>query len=348
MWRASILGCGQISHYHYHALRQLNVDVVALADCDQNLLRNRASQWNIPQERIYTDFRELFTDESLQLDFTSCCLPPALHAEAAILAAKQGIHAAVEKPMAISLVECQKMVQAHRKQGTKLMVTEMRQVMPRCRIAKEAIDQGLIGEVVLLDWVANVPPGWASKKPWARQKTQAGGGLYMDWGVHAVDVFRTVSGEIQEVSAHVDTTYQDFDVEDRGVALLVFKNGVLGTMRVIPTHQSINKLSIFGTKGSIELDYTITEGTNSTGSPLRIYSQDRCYLSLPGASPLKPEDKEDWIVAYKDLYTDFLEAIRQNRKPEMSGEEGMADVAVVEAIYRSSDIGGSPVYPKFT
>lgn len=343
-WRAGILGCGQISPYHHEAFKRLGIEPVALADRDPELLERRASQWEVPQAGLYNDFKDLLSDEALQLDLIACCLPPALHAEAAILAAERGIHVVVEKPMATSVIECQKMIEAHQRQGTKLMVTEMLRTIPRCRIAKQAIDQGLIGEPVLLDWVANVPPGWASRKPWARQKAEAGGGLYMDWGVHAVDLFRTVNGQIREVVARVDRAYHDLDVEDRGVAILIFENGVLGTMRVVPTQRPINEISIYGTEGMIRLDYTAREGSG-VQDPVEIWSEGKRYSNLPGDPPLKSDVKEAQVEAYLALYTDFLGAIRENRSPDVSGEEGMADVAVIEAIYRSSDEGGEPVCP---
>ena len=146
--RIGIAGCGWAGVRHAQALLEFprRAAISAVADADESLARERASEWGAPL--AYGDYGDLIANSDL--DAVSLCLPHSLHAGAAIAAAAAGLHILVEKPIADSVDAAEKMIQAADSAGVVLMVGETVRFNPALLRAAEIITEGTVGEILLM------------------------------------------------------------------------------------------------------------------------------------------------------------------------------------------------------
>src|SRR5262249_20367125 len=142
--RFGIIGAGGISQPHLRALAQIEgAEAVALADLNEEALNRRGDEFNV--SRRYKDYNELLEDDAVQA--VTICLPHSLHERAALEAARHKKHILVEKPMCLSLAECDRMIDAADRNGVLLMVAQVLRWRAPNRLAKQWIQEGKIGRV---------------------------------------------------------------------------------------------------------------------------------------------------------------------------------------------------------
>jgi len=190
------------------------------------------------------------------LDAVYIATPVALHAEMAIAAAEAGKHVLCEKPMALDVAECDRMVRAAEANGVKLGVAYYRRFYPILRRVKELLRDGAIGCPVSAqaDSFGPFDPGPENPRRWIIEKAQSGGGPMFDVGCHRLEVFLNLFGSVAEVCGTVARVALARDVEDTGVAVLRFDPGPIATVRV--THVAAeprDTLEIHGSTGSLHI-----------------------------------------------------------------------------------------------
>ncbi len=221
--RIAFAGTGYISQIHARAAQKLpGVELAAVVNHRPQSMAAFATEFDIP--RRYAAIEDLLRDGDV--DAISINSPNYLHAPQAIAALQAGVHVLVEKPMAMDAKEASEMAAASEKSGALLMVAHCWRFDPEVLWLKKQVDRGHLGRIVRTKGYG-VHVNWGPGG-WFTQKEFAGGGAMADMGIHALDTARFLLGDPQPVSvyARIGTYYRDFDVDDTGVLLVNWENGV--------------------------------------------------------------------------------------------------------------------------
>ena len=257
------------------------------------------------------------------VDAVDICTPNALHAPIAVAAAAAGKHVLVEKPIACTVAEADEMLAAARAAGVLMMTAHNLRFFAPFVAARETVAAGAIGTVTAVRAAFGHagPRAWSPTSDWFFDPVQAGGGALLDLGIHMADLVRAVvADEVTEVAAML--TGQPDQCEDAAVVLLRFASGATGTLhaswiaRPGPDHQ----LTVFGTAGTLHLD---------ARTPLTL-------LPGEGEATRVPLPAADALV---DPYAAFVDAVTTGAPMPVTGEDGRAALAIVEAAYRAAAAG---------
>jgi predicted dehydrogenase/nucleoside-diphosphate-sugar epimerase len=195
-FRVALVGTGGISGHHIRGLRSLeNVEIVGLSDLDQDRAQRVSAEWRIPNV-----CRDLAALSALRPDVVHILTPPASHAPLTIEALDRGFHVFVEKPMGVTVEECDRMIAKAKSAGRVLSVNHSARFDPPLLRALELVKKGAIGEVLAADYIrsSEYPPFAGGALP---AYYRDGGYPFRDIGVHALYVIEAFLGEIQSVRA---------------------------------------------------------------------------------------------------------------------------------------------------
>ncbi|WP_339279843.1 Gfo/Idh/MocA family oxidoreductase [Paenibacillus sp. FSL W8-1187] len=318
MFKAAIIGAGAISSLHLQALAEMNeIEAVAIADIDEERARKASAQHPV---RAYADYRRMVEIE--RPDIVVITLPHHLHKECAIWCARSGCHILLEKPMAIDVEACDEIIKTVGESRIKLMVGHTQHYFAENRIAKEIIQSGRLGKLVMINDVRHVDYYSPNRPDWFFESAKSGGGIAMNLGSHSIDKIQWLTdSRIVQVKASVSHYGAKGDIEgsvtawvqtDRGVPCTISQSGYGGVNR--------DETEIVFTEGMLKL---------STGAGLWI-GQSGEYRSVEA-----PQEAPPFVLQYRDL----LSSIRTDVNPECSGEYSRSVVAAVQAIYASHRSG---------
>jgi UDP-N-acetylglucosamine 3-dehydrogenase len=322
--RIAIIGAGIAGQRHGEAFARHPAAVVAaVADIDAHKSREVARRWGA---RCFTDYREML---SIGVDAVVICLPHALHLACAKEAARAGAHILMEKPLATTLEDARAIVEAAHQARVQLMLGYVHRFRPEVEAARQLIIEGRIGRpATALDRFMS--GGIRDTPRWVWNAGDAGGGVIMYGGVHAVDRLRWLLGEeITEVYARTKTYSNPSLLEDGVCAILTFASGATAVLyENAPGFGRIGPWTteVFGTAGAVII---------TTGASLE-------YRNVEGAQRWTyPEDRR-----FDRQADEFLRAIAEGRPPSVGGEDGLRGVAVALAIYRSAASGRPEPVPQ--
>lgn len=318
--RWGLIGCGDIARKRVApALRDGEAsELVAVARARPDLAESFAAEFGAT--RWYAEWQELLKDD--QIDAVYIATPVHLHAAQTIAAAEVGKHVLCEKPMAMDVRECDRMIAAAHSHGVKLGVAYYRRFYPVVQRVKEIVHSGEIGLPVLaqieaFEWF---DPAADNPRAWLLQTRLAGGGPMFDFGCHRIEVLLNIFGSINEVRSLVANTVFDREVEDTAAALFRFAGGACAMLAVShAATEAKDTLNIFGSLGSIRVP-VLNQGE------LQVITKagERLETLSPAANLHAP------------LIENFAHAVLVDREPAVNGETGR-EVARIEAeIYRHS------------
>ena len=285
---------------------------------------SKAESWkqkyNIPDKNIYNYQNFDSIANNPDIDVIYVVLPPSMHREYVIKAANAGKHVWCEKPMAITAQECEDMIAACNKNKQSLAIGYRLHHEPNTQEYRRIVNDKLLGKVQKVDCAA----GYRENRTdhW-KQKKEMGGGVLYDMGVYSIQGARLGTGmePVAIVSAQTSTTRPEIyknGLDETTVATLEFPGGVLANIKT-SFGENINFLNINCEKGEIKMEP---------------YS---AYAGVQGSSPLGNINfpyQVPWQQA-KQMDDDAL-AIMQKKPMLVPGEEGLRDIRVVEAIYKSA------------
>jgi predicted dehydrogenase len=308
--KVALFGCGWIQDFHARGVLAHGDDLVAVANHREETARAFAERHGI--DRVTTDWATLAADGDI--DAAIVATPNALHAPQSIALLNAGTPVMVEKPMAMSVSECDAMIEASRASGAPLMVAHCWRFRDEVIALRDRIAAGDLGEVVKTRGYG-AHERWGPSG-WFTDRELAGGGALVDMGVHAIDTARFLLGDPApgRVCATVGTRYADgrYQVDDDAVLLIAWSNGTNSVVEAGWWQPRI---------GGQEAD-TEVYGTNG-------------YERIWPAEP----PSEDYEHCTQPMYTaqvaEFLGAIRDGREPHPNGEDGRVVMQVVEAAYAS-------------
>jgi len=328
--RVGVIGAGRIAEVRHipEYLSNKDVELVAIADIDKVQLEKIGKKFNI--KRLYTDYREMIKNE--KLDAVSVCTPNYLHASITIDALEKGLNVLVEKPMATSLEEADRMIEVAEKNGRILMVGHNQRLAPGHQIAKKIIESGILGKINMVRTVFGHggPEFWSPRGKWFFNKKEAFAGVMADLGIHKVDLVRWLLGqEVKRVSAFKGTFEKSGDVEDNGVAIMEFEKGTLGILQVSWTLKpgEDNSTIFYCEKGMLKLfaepDRPVVVSLREKGDYMNDFARGDMSFDLP---PMQTNEVggqfNSGVIDY------FVECILNNKKTIhiwRRGEKGFRD-----------------------
>ncbi|THG91856.1 oxidoreductase [Alkalihalobacillus alcalophilus ATCC 27647 = CGMCC 1.3604] len=340
--RVVIIGLGTISEMHaksYHANKQAELYGV----CDRNEERAMTVAGQYGVEKIYTDAKEVFADD--QVDAISICTWNNSHAELAIAAIKAGKHVLVEKPVAMTVEEAEKIKEVVDQNTAILQVGYVRRFGENALVLKKFIDSDKLGDIYyakasLLRRIGN-PGGWFA------DKARSGGGPLIDLGVHIIDACWYLMGrpKVKSITGHVYSLMgnrgnienlsfyktADYDattnsVEDLANALITFENG---SSLMVDTSYSLHlkkdqiALQVFGTKGGAELEPHLTIVTEENDTILNI-------------DPQIDQSTFDFDSAFQNQIDAFVQACMTNGPSPAPIEDGIELMKIIQGIYTAA------------
>ena len=347
VYNIAILGCGKVAHLHAKAVQELpNARLAGVWSRTKQTATDFADQYQVP---AYTDVAELIKKE--KIDLAIVCTPHPFHLEPAQQAAIQGAHILVEKPLASTLEDADKIISTCRKAGVKLgVVSQRRWYEPVLRV-KKAIEDGKIGRPVL--GTVNML-GWRDKSyydtdKWRGNWKTEGGGVLVNQAPHQLDILLWFMGEVDEVyGIWRNLNHPYIEVEDTALAIIKFRNGGVGNIIV----SNSQKPGIYG-KVHVHGENGASAGVQTDGGAMFIAGMKGILeppvndlWTIPGEENLikkwKTEDARhfdniDPMIHYMERQIeDFLSALDENRDPLVTGEDGRRTVELFTAIYRST------------
>ena len=316
--RWGLIGAGDIARKRIApAMLDLpNCELVSISRSKVEFAGSFAAEFGVG--KWFGDWREQIADPDI--DAVYIATPVFLHAEQTIAAAEAGKNVLCEKPMALSVAECDRMIAACTANNVTLGIAYYRRFYPVIGRIKEIIASGLIGRVTVaqINAFEYFDPAPEHPRHWLLEREKSGGGPMIDFGCHRLEIFTDLFGPAKRIEGLVSKDTFDREVEDTATALMQFEGGECATLTV--THAAIeprDSLDIFGTKGSIHIpvlnngQMTIKTGDEET---IESYPPDPNF--------------------HKPLIDDFAEAIIQGREPAVSGEDGRNVARMIEEIYR--------------
>ena len=223
--RVGIIGLGGIARAHCDAIATLdNVEVVAVADLFEEKRRHYMDKYGIAKG--YTTHTELLADD--EIDAVAVVLGHQLHCRLTMDACNAGKHVLVEKPMALSLEQCDEMIEAAANNNVKLMVGQTQHFYGTSLKAKEILDSGELGPLMTVICYMSKNWNFASRPPQYRSRFH-GGGMWLSNGVHVVDRLTwLMASQAVSVSASIGTRAHYQASDDTATALIRYKNGLAG------------------------------------------------------------------------------------------------------------------------
>ena len=338
MINVGILGCGKIAQVRHIPEYAENPDVKLAAF--YNPSRKRAEeQAEKYGGKVYDTAEELLADRSI--DAVSICAANYAHAELSIKAMEAGKHVLCEKPMATTLADCEAMVECAKRTGKFLMIGHNQRLAKAHVEAKRLIDQGLIGDIITFrtTFGHGGPETWAinpGKNVWFFDKKKAAMGAMADLGVHKTDLIQFLTGQrVVRTTARLvtlDKRGEDGEligVDDNAVCIYEMSGGAFGTMTASWTYYSAedNSTVLYGTKGI-----------------MRIYDDPNHSIVV------KLSDGEEQVYDVEQIQTNdnqtksgvidlWVECLKNNTPPEISGESALYAMRAVFASIESSQTG---------
>ena len=250
-----LVGCGDIARKRVApALRDLeSCELVAVSRADAARAESFAREFGA--RRWHADWRGLIEDAEVEAVYVAT--PVRLHAEQTIAAAEAGKHVLCEKPMALTVAECERMNAAAEANGVLLGVAYYRRFYPAVERVREVLESGEIGVPVVAQMNAfeRFDPAPDHPRGWLLNRQQSGGGPMFDFGCHRVEVLFNLFGDVTAVKGLASNVIFEREVEDTACAVLQFENGTQAVLSV--THAARDPqdtLEVFGSEGSVRVD----------------------------------------------------------------------------------------------
>ncbi len=245
----AVIGLRGMGKVHVNSIVQSpRAELVAVADTNAALATEVAQTHQV---RSYTDYHHLLERE--QLDAVVVATPHWLHAPMALDIMEAGLHAFVEKPIAIRVSEADHMVRTARENDLVLAVGHNYRTFPGNVKLKEIIDSGRIGPIyrILWQWLENRPEAYYQRDIWRCTWKHAGGGVLMNQTSHDLDLLCWLAGAPTEVSAMVGNWAHQHEVEDTAIASIRFASGAYANIQLSTCSHCLNYRQIFGENGGI-------------------------------------------------------------------------------------------------
>jgi len=331
--RFAIVGCGHIGARHLDVLTDHpEITLVAVCDTDGEVLDTVGKKH--PEVTLYERYDRMLSEGTF--DIVSICTPHGLHAEMSIKAVQSGRHVLVEKPMALTSTDSDRMIEAAERAGVRLYVVKQNRYNTPIKLTKRALDENRLGDIrmVQCNVMWNRYDGYYDESPWRGVEALEGGALHTQVS-HFIDLMIWWFGELENAKTLQDTLHHDIEFEDCGTAALRFENGTLGSLlwtTCVYNRNYEGSITILGEKGTIKI-----------GGPYLNEIEHWDVKSYPMPRNVEFDDTPNDYGRYKgsssnhDVLIDrVVEQFVTDRRGVVEGEEGKKTIEAIEKIYGST------------
>lgn len=346
--KIAVIGCGGIAkNAHFPAYEKME-EIEIVAFCDVILERAEEAVKQFGGGVAYTDYREVL--KRTDLDAIDICTPNIYHSEIAVAALERGFHVFCEKPDAVSVAECLRMKDVAEKSGKVLMVMRNNRYLSTSAYLKQFIQDGKMGEIYAGRCGWQRRRGIPGRGGWFTTKALSGGGPLIDLGVHMIDLSIWLMGNPKPVAVSgctyrkfADSTISDsvnsqfgdqvedgvFDVEDLAMGMIRFDNGACLQIE-FSWASNVEKEEFFvelrGTKAG-------SKWTSTTG--LNLYTEE--YGRTVDIHPHGGGGQ--FGTPHEANLRHFADVLLHGAEPMFTPEQGLDMIRILEAMYRSADLG---------
>ena len=343
MMNYALIGCGRISPNHLAAAQANNLNIVGLCDIDPEAMNDKTLKFKLQDVKQYSDYKQMLSEQ--KPDLVSICTESGKHEEIALYCIEQGIHTIIEKPIALSIEGADRIIKASEEYNVKVCACHQNRFNKSVVKIREAVEQNRFGKMLYgtahIRW--NRGKQYYDQASWRGTWEQDGGAL-MNQCIHNIDLLRWMMGnEVTEVFAYTDNLNHPYiEAEDLGLALVKFSNGsygiIEGTTVIYPKNLE-ETLYLFGDKGTVK----------AGGHSVNIIEEWRFSDMLDDPEEVKATYHENppnvYGFGHTPLFADMIEAIKEDREPKVTAEDGKRAVELVLAIYKSAAEGRPVRFP---
>ncbi len=328
-----LVGSQFISSIHAESLKTVSdAEIIAVMSPTKGNAKEFASKHGIPHH--FTNLDDMLAME--EIDMIVIGAPNSLHCEIALKAAQAGKHMVVEKPLCMNLAEADLMIETCKKANVKLMYAEELCFTPKYVRLKALLDEGALGRPVLLKQ-SEKHDGPHADHFWDVEKS--GGGVTMDMGCHAIEFFRWLNGRkpIKSVYAQMTTSvHKDKTIgDDNAIIILEFENDVIAI-----AEESWTKLGGMDDRAEIHGSEGVAYADVLQGNSIQTYSKKGVGYAVEKAGNTKGWSftmyEEIWNYGFPQEFAHFVDCVKNDKKPEVTGEDGRAVLEVIFAAYESA------------
>lgn len=329
----AVIGCSVMGKLHMRGVTEKGATLYAVCDTDGERVREAQEEFNVSVG--VTDYRELVKDPNLHA--AVIVTPDRFHLEMTEAFLRAGKDVLCEKPMALTVEECESMMRAEKESGRRLMIGQVCRCTPSFVMVKNMIDEGRIGELTFVE--SEYAHNYSGSRGHGDWRVDPRRHAFIGGGCHAMDLLRWIAGNPTEVCAYANhKSLTDWPVDDTTVAIYKFPNDVIGKVFVsIGCKRDYTMRSVFyGTKGTIICDNTSPTVTIFEGEAHKEYK-------VPKLLPVEINNHN--ITAEIDR---FVDALLTDGEMPVSSLEGACTVAACCATVESA-AKGTPVviqYPQ--
>lgn len=340
--KLGLIGCGNVAeNRHLPALQSLkDAEVIAVADTNRERLKQVADKFDI--KKRYADFGTLL--DGPDINAIAVCTPPKIHVEIALAALDAGKHLFIEKPLALSLDESDRLIErAAQSPTSKVMVGFNMRWHRLVRQAREIIRQGTLGRLKAIRSVA--ANRFSGNEPEWLKHRELGGGVLIEHAVHTFDLWRfLLQSEVEEVFAVSRPGQWD---DETATVTARMTNGVLATAVLSKGAAENNEMEIYGQNGRLHISRYRFDGLeffpalSFPGSvQARLRSVVHTLTALPQAIPTIRRGG-DLVASFQAEWCHFIAAIQQDTPVESTLEDGRRALQVALAVVESAFLGQS-------
>ena len=314
------IGIMSFAHMHAHSYTAYlmgmdSVKVIGLADDDKKRGRAMSKEFKI---KAFDNCKKLLKED---IEAVVICSENSKHAELAIMAAEAKKHILCEKPISTNIKDAQKMIEACKKNGVKLMLAFPCRYLTSVTRARRIIENGEIGRILAIKGTnhGSFPGGWFT------EAKKSGGGAIMDHTVHVVDLMRWIlNKEVKRVYAEIDKSIHNKKIDDCGTLAFEFHGGVIATL-----DPSWSRPKSYMTWGDVTLDIIGEKGVihvDAFAQAINVFddAKNKHYWANWGSN------------ADLKMLRSFIDMIRYNKEPAISGFDGLKAMEVALGAYESA------------
>lgn len=334
MLKFALVGCGRIAIKHAGNLAEgkiPNASLSAVCDIKEDRARAYGEKYSVPW---FTDMHQMLKQEGKNIDVVSVLTPSGDHAQHTVELSQYGKHIVVEKPMALTLKDADRMIEACDREGIKLFVVKQNRLNLPVKKLREAIEANRFGKMVL----GTVRVRWARDQEYYDQDKWRGtwahdGGVFANQAIHHIDLLQWMMGDVESVMAKSATRLVNIEAEDTGVVILKFSSGALGIIEATTATRPFNvegSLSILGEGGTVEIGgFAVNQMKiwNFVGEDEKTRDKvlERYHQNPPNV----------YGYGHTEYLCNVVETIQDKKSALVDGLAGRKSLEIVSAIYES-------------
>ncbi|MCI8388012.1 MAG: Gfo/Idh/MocA family oxidoreductase [Clostridiales bacterium] len=312
-------------------------ELVAVCDLIQEKMDKVAERY--PGTLTYLEFDEMIKNPDI--DIVSICLPSAMHAEFAVKAMEAGKNVLVEKPIDITVDAALKIEEARVRTSMKAGVIHQNRNNAVMKPIKEAVDAGRLGKLVLGTFAVKWYRDQHYYEGWHGTWGMDGGGSLMNQAVHTVDLMQWLMGDVVSVHSTMGIYNHDIETEDMTASVITFKSGAAATfVSTTCAYPGISTdIQLYGTGGTIEADADVLKRWKLRDADDEDEEEEDMLEKYGGGNRIAEKKDPMLVTGHASMVEDMLDAVINDRDPQILPLEAIKSVRIVNAVYESARTG---------